>query len=73
MSPVDICGTPYFSASSFACVPFPEPGGPNKTIFIYMYLTAYINNVSKTKKKKVADYINIKLYNLHLYLFSAFL
>src|SRR5882672_817805 len=30
MSPVERCGTPYCRASSFACVPFPEPGGPRK-------------------------------------------
>src|SRR4029077_8750072 len=30
MSPVERCGTPYFLANSFACVPFPAPGGPRK-------------------------------------------
>src|SRR5215470_6723018 len=30
MSPVDKCGAPYFPASTVACVPFPEPGGPRK-------------------------------------------
>src|SRR5271167_2247123 len=30
MSPVERCGMPNFLASSFACVPFPEPGGPRK-------------------------------------------
>src|SRR5262249_30758609 len=30
MSPVERCGTPYLRASSFACVPFPAPGGPRR-------------------------------------------
>src|SRR4029077_5639534 len=30
MSPVERCGMPNFLASSFAWVPFPEPGGPRK-------------------------------------------
>src|SRR6516225_10972978 len=30
MSPVERCGTTYFPASTFAWVPFPEPGGPRK-------------------------------------------
>ena len=28
MSPVEMCGTPRRSWSSFACVPLPAPGGP---------------------------------------------
>ena len=30
MSPVEICGIPYFSQMNLACVPFPAPGGPSK-------------------------------------------
>src|SRR5687768_12426888 len=32
MSPVEIAGTPSWSASSSACVPLPAPGGPSRTI-----------------------------------------
>src|SRR6185503_19205833 len=31
ISPVEIAGTPSRSASSAACVPFPEPGGPKSS------------------------------------------
>jgi hypothetical protein len=30
MSPVEICGTPYFSMMKFACVPLPAPGAPRR-------------------------------------------
>jgi hypothetical protein len=29
MSPVEICGMPYFLQMKLACVPLPAPGGPN--------------------------------------------
>ena len=29
MSPVEICGMPYFLVMKLACVPLPAPGGPN--------------------------------------------
>ena len=32
ISPVDIWGIEYLLLIDFACVPFPAPGGPNKTI-----------------------------------------
>ena len=31
MSPVEICGTPKRSSSTFAWVPLPAPGGPRNT------------------------------------------
>ena len=30
MSPVEICGMPYFWQMKVACVPLPAPGAPNK-------------------------------------------
>ena len=33
-SPLEICGTRYFSAINLAWVPFPQPGTPNSTILI---------------------------------------
>ena len=36
MSPVEICGIPSDWTSSFACVPFPDPGEPNNTSAIGM-------------------------------------
>ena len=30
MSPVEICGMPYFWQMKAACVPLPAPGAPNK-------------------------------------------
>ena len=30
MSPVEICGMPYFWQMNAACVPLPAPGAPNK-------------------------------------------
>ena len=30
MSPVEICGMPYFWHRNAACVPLPAPGAPNK-------------------------------------------
>ena len=38
MSPVEICGIPIFSIISFACVPFPAPGAPNKITLIFLVL-----------------------------------
>jgi hypothetical protein len=32
MSPVDICGMPYFWQMNAAWVPFPAPGAPNRII-----------------------------------------
>ena len=32
ISPVETCGTPSTALNSIAAVPFPEPGGPRKTI-----------------------------------------
>src|ERR1043166_2728098 len=34
MSPVEICGMPYFSVMNCACVPLPAPGKPKRIIFI---------------------------------------
>ncbi len=34
MSPVESWAMPKVSSSLFACVPLPEPGGPNSTTFI---------------------------------------
>ncbi len=34
ISPVDICGMPFSASSLLACVPFPDPGAPSKTIRI---------------------------------------
>src|SRR5262245_39316704 len=34
MSPVDSCGMANTSAIRVACVPFPAPGGPNRTSLI---------------------------------------
>src|SRR4030095_14187516 len=31
MSPVETAGIPKRAASRFACVPFPAPGGPNRS------------------------------------------
>ncbi len=30
MSPVEICGMPYFWQMNAACVPFPAPGAPKR-------------------------------------------
>ena len=32
ISPVEMCGTPTSAAKTAACVPFPAPGGPMKTM-----------------------------------------
>jgi hypothetical protein len=34
MSPVEICGMPYFWQMKDACVPFPAPGGPSNISLI---------------------------------------
>jgi hypothetical protein len=36
MSPVDICGIFLSASSLLACVPFPDPGAPSKTIRIFL-------------------------------------
>ena len=40
MSPVESCGMPKRLAILVACVPFPAPGGPNRTSLIIMLLYA---------------------------------
>ena len=44
ISPVEMCGIPYFSAILCAWVPFPAPGAPNIMIFIIV--------ISSTRPKK---------------------
>ena len=39
ISPVEICGILYSSATSAASVPFPAPGGPRKIKFILMFFS----------------------------------
>ena len=39
---MEMCGKEYFSEISDACVPLPEPGAPNKTIFITLFQEAFI-------------------------------
>jgi hypothetical protein len=34
MSPVEICGMPYFWQMKLACVPLPAPGAPNRISLI---------------------------------------
>jgi hypothetical protein len=47
MSPVEICGMPYFSVMNAACVPLPAPGAAEKN-------HAHGENLEKTARYKRA-------------------
>src|SRR5690606_9233693 len=59
-SPVEMCGIPNCSTMCSACVPFPAPGGPMKTIFMKLYLPFPVtlsmrNDVSIIRSSDLCD------------------